>query len=134
MENYRNLMDININSPEKLFEEIESLFTELRTKTMIMSFNEEIDDKKFYTHVKKTFDTLSDKICKMCHTLGESTTATEKMLAKTGYEGNPLLDFVTLNLSVYMKKHKMYTEMYEEFKFFSEATDEYFFKETITTK
>ena len=126
MENYRNLMETNFNSLENLFEEIESLFTDLRVNSMLMNFNEEIEDNEYYTHVKETFDKLSDKICKMCHTLGESTSATEKMLAKTGYEGNPLLDFITLNLTVHMKKHRMYTEMYEEFKFFGEEADKFF--------
>lgn len=29
-------------------------------------------------------------------------------------------------MNFYIKKHKMYTELYEEFKFFAEEADEFF--------
>lgn len=36
MENYRNLMNANFNSLENLFEEIESLFTDLRVNSKVV--------------------------------------------------------------------------------------------------
>lgn len=134
MENYRNYIETTLNSLEDLFTEIEKLFMELRVNTMHMRYDGEIENEEYYTHAKETYDKLSDRICKMCHTIGPAISITQNMI-----EGNDLteeksdeesciLDIATLNMCVYMKKHKMYTELYEEFKFFAEEADEFFAK------
>lgn len=134
MKNYRNYIETALNSLEDLFTEIDKLFLELRTHTMHMRFDGEIDNEEYYTHVKETFDKLSDRICKMCHTIGPAASITQEMVEKnemseeSSDEENCILDIVVLNMNVYMKKHKMYTEMYEEFKFFAEEADEFFAK------
>ena len=51
-----------------------------------------------------------------------------EMTEESSDELNCILDIVVLNMNVYMKKHKMYTEMYEEFKFFEEEANSFFAK------
>lgn len=132
MKNYRNYIETTLNSLEDLFTEIDKLFLELRTHTMHMRFDGEVDNEEYYTHVKETFDKLSDRICKMCHTIGPAASITQEMIEKnemseeSSDELNCILDIVVLNMNVYMKKHKMYTEMYEEFKFFKEEANNFF--------
>ena len=132
MKNYRNYIETTLNSLEDLFTEIDKLFLELRTRTMHMRFDGEIDNEEYYTHVKENFDKLSDRICKMCHTIGPAASITQEMIEKnemteeSSDELNCILDIVVLNMNVYMKKHKMYTEMYEEFKFFEEEAENFF--------
>lgn len=134
MENYRNYIETTLNSLEDLFAEIEKLFMELRVNTMHMRYDGEIENEEYYTHVKENFDKLSDRICKMCHTIGPAASITQEMIEKnemseeSSDELNCILDIVVLNMNVYMKKHKMYTELYEEFKFFAEEADEFFAK------
>lgn len=134
MENYRNYIETTLNSLEDLFTEIEKLFMELRVNTMHMRYDGEIENEEYYTHVKETFDKLSDRICKMCHTIGPAISITQNMLERNDLteeksdEESCILDIATLNMCVYMKKHKMYTELYEEFKFFAEEADEFFAK------
>ena len=135
MKNYRNYIKTALNSLEDLFTEIDKLFLELRTHTMHMRFDGQIDNDEYYSHTKETFDKLSDRICKMCHTIVPAASITQKMIEKKELSGegtdeeNCILDLAVLNMNVYMKKHKMYTEMYEEFKFFSEEAEEYFSKQ-----
>ena len=132
MKNYRNYIETTLHSLEDLFTEIDELFLELRTHTMHMRFDGEIDNQEYYTHVKENFDKLSDRICKMCHTIGPAASITQEMIEKnemteeSSDELNCILDIVVLNMNVYMKKHKMYTEMYEEFKFFEEEAENFF--------
>ena len=134
MENYRNYIETTLNSLEDLFAEIEKLFMELRVNTMHMRYDGEIENEEYYTHVKENFDKLSDRICNMCHTIGPAASITQEMIEKnemseeSSDELNCILDIVVLNMNVYMKKHKMYTELYEEFKFFAEEADEFFAK------
>lgn len=82
MENYANYIETTLNSLEDLFTEIEELFMELRVNTMHLRYDGEVDNEEYYAHAKETYDKLSDKICKLSHTIGPAASITEEMVVK----------------------------------------------------
>lgn len=134
MKNYELFIQESFDALEVLFDRIDNLLSDLRTDGMYMRYNEEIGNEEYYTFIKNTYDELSDNICKMCHTIGPMISETEEPIEKeTDHRTSVIAEFASVNLVFYMKKHKIYTELYEEFKFFSEEAEEYFSKNSKNT-
>ena len=116
MKNFENYITSTIEEMDELFEDIESLFYNIRVNVLNARYNPNVDSTTYCQYVEENFKCLEDCLNKSETLLNEATGKFDEFQAKNQSDLYAM-NFSMINLTYARGKHNLYVEMFEKFQF-----------------
>ena len=116
MKNYEKYITSAIKEMDNLFEDIESLFYNIRVNVLNARYNPDVDSTTYCQYVEENFKCLEDCLNKSEAILNEATGKFDEFQAKNQSDLYAM-NFSMVNLTYTRDKHNLYVEIFEKLQF-----------------
>ena len=115
MKNYEKYITSTIEELDGIFEDIESLFYNIRKNVLNARYNPNVDSTTYCQYVEENFKLLEECLKKSEVLLSEAEETFDKFKMNASSDLYAF-NFSNINLTYTKKKHDLYAEMFENFQ------------------